>query len=89
MSDAADREAEDKRLIMVENESLKLMAGALNSIAVPCVVFGNVAPLLAWAYNLTSAPNVSGFWLLLVAMSSFGVGAILHCAAQLILRRLK
>lgn len=63
------------------NERLKLLATALNNLALAFVVAGYVGPVVAGTIPASPAAIVTILWLV------FGIG--LHSSAQLVLGRLR
>ena len=71
----------------VDNERIKLLAAALNNIAVATIVAGIVGPAAGVSYGLSGAgPNR---WWFVAGIIWFLAGVGLHYSAQQVLRRLK
>ena len=72
---------------LVYNERIKLLATALNYMAVATIVTATVAPFVSFLYGLPSVAT-NGWWLL-IGLAWLLVGLALHVVAQLILGRLR
>ncbi len=71
---------------LVRNERLKLLATALNNVAIATFVTALIAPSASVLYGLTS-PTASRIWPL-IACGWFAVSVMLHLSAQWVLKRL-
>ncbi len=71
---------------LVRNERLKLLATALNNVAVAILVTALIAPSASVLYGFTS-PTGSRLWPL-IACGWFLGGITLHLTAQWLLKRL-
>ncbi len=70
------------------NEQTKLLATAINNVAVAFVILGVVTPLTAVSFGVVSAPPPSP-WTAFFAAIWFCTGAGLHLLARRALRSLK
>jgi hypothetical protein len=70
---------------LVRNERYKLLATALNNVAVAVLATAVIAPAAAFLYG-TSHAGTGRWWLFSAAWLALGTG--LHALAQLILGRL-
>lgn len=71
---------------LVHNERTKLLATALNNVAVATVVTALIAPAASFLYGATT-PAGGGWWLA-IGIAWLTGGIILHLAAQRVLGRL-
>jgi hypothetical protein len=71
---------------LVQNERLKLLATALNNVAVATFVTALIAPAASFLYGFSGGP-VSHLWPW-IAGCWFCAGVIVHLAAQRILKGL-
>lgn len=72
---------------LVHNERVKLLAGALNTLAIAVLVTGAVAPTLGVVYGTFAATSMP--LLGLIASTCLVVGVGLHASAQVVLGRLR
>ena len=72
---------------LVHNESVKLLATTLNSVAVASIVTGVVAPTAGFVYGLGQPVQTWRVGAAVLAWLAVGMG--LHLIAQRILRRLR
>jgi hypothetical protein len=71
----------------IHNEQTKLLATALNNVAVAYVVIGFVTPTTALSFGVASAPPLQATTLLFVLLW-LCAGAIIHWTARRVLRSL-
>lgn len=71
----------------VHNEQTKLLATALNNVAVAYVVIGFVTPMTAFSFGVSTAPPLKLATLLFVLLW-LCAGAIIHRTARRVLRSL-
>lgn len=71
---------------LVQNERTKLLATALNNVAVATVVTALIAPAATFLYG-AGAPGRGGWWIA-IGLAWLAGGIILHLAAQWVLGRL-
>jgi len=72
----------------VHNEQTKLLATALNNVAVAFVVVGFVTPVIALSFGVSNAPPFQSATALFVVLW-LSTGVCLHWAARRALRSLK
>ena len=71
---------------IIHNERIKLLARALNTVAVASVVAALIAP--AVSLLLSGAATPGGGWWIAISLAWLVAGAVLHLAAQRVLGRL-
>ena len=71
----------------VRAEQTKLLATAINNVAVAFVVIGFVTPVTALSFGIASAPH-GGWGTVAFSAVWFLTGCSLHCIARRILRSL-
>jgi hypothetical protein len=84
-----NRREQEKSKVAQENEQLKLMANLLNGVSVSLIALGTVTPLLAWLYQLTTAPNLDGRRMACVIVLSVLLSIGCHATGQLALAEIK
>ena len=72
----------------IHNEQTKLLATALNNVAVAYVVIGFVTPVTAVSFGVASAPPLKLATLLFVLLW-LCAGAIIHWTARRVIRSLR
>ena len=72
---------------LIHNERTKLAATALSNTAVATIVTAIVAPVVGFLYGSPTAS--ANTWWLVIGVSWFFLGLVLHMFAQMLLGRLR
>jgi hypothetical protein len=74
-------------IVIIHNERTKLLATALNNVAVAAFVTGFIAPIVGFLYGSPTATATRWWWLIGIVWLLVGVG--LHTTAQAVLGKLR
>jgi hypothetical protein len=76
-------------MTLIHNESTKLTAACLNTLAAATIVTGVIAPMVALVFGVPTSATISTAAFTFAAMAWLTLGAVLHLVARIALWSLR